>query len=212
MAGRDIRRIGGTFVLVLLALVVVRSDTAAGGEAKPAAAAAPADAGRPAEFKVLDRWIGTWDLHVTIKPCAWAKDGLNSTFVSTATWDLHGRFLRCDAKGKASAGGGPPSDDSFLWMCTWEPQRMAYRTWVFWASAGGGENAGGHWGGAPAATATWDEATKTMTTRSEDKEAGITSVGVTRWIDADHHEFVNTFKDAAGQVMMEQVGKATRKK
>jgi hypothetical protein len=43
-------------------------------------------------------------------------------------------------------------------------------------------------------------------------EAGTTHVGVTRWVDDDHHEFVNTYKDADGKVMMEQVGKAKRRK
>ena len=46
----------------------------------------------------------------------------------------------------------------------------------------------------------------------EDKEAGLTSHEVTRWIDDDHHEFTATIKDAGGDVVMEQVGKVSRRK
>ena len=83
---------------------------------------------------------------------------------------------------------------------------------VFWSAAGSDDAPAGMWGAAPVSSGTWDEAAKTLTLRSEDKEAGVTSQSVTRWLDNDRHEFTTTIKDAAGQVMMEQRGKATRKK
>jgi hypothetical protein len=186
------RRLACTFALALFALLVQPTT------------AADAAQDRPAELKPLERWIGTWDLEITVKPGGWMPEGSKGVFVSTITWDLNGRFLRCDAKGHTTAGNGPKRDDAFLWMCTYEPQRQAYQSWVFWSPVGG------QWGAAPVATGTWDEAKQTLTTESE--EGGTTSLSITRWLDADTHEFHSTFKDGNGRVMMEQVGKAKRKK
>src|SRR5688572_4868865 len=110
---RKFRRFLATSVLTLCSLLAIRPYLAAGGEAKP-------DPARPAEFRPLDRWIGTWDLEVTVKPGPWAKEGTKSTFVSTISWDLNGRFLRCDAKGHSVTGDGPKVTDGFLWMCTYD--------------------------------------------------------------------------------------------
>ena len=188
----------------------VAGEPAAAREKGEAAAKPKADPNRPEELKPLDRWVGRWNLEVTTKG-QWFPEEVKSKFDSTIAWDLNARFLRCEAKGK-SKRGDTTIDDAFLWLCTYEPMRGEYRSWVFWSMAGAEEAPAGMWGSAPVGIATWDEATKTMTTRSEDKDAGITSVSVTRWIDADHHEFTNIMKDAAGEVMMEQKGKASRKK
>jgi hypothetical protein len=170
-----------------------------------------ADPARPPELKVLDRWVGRWDMQLTTKPGPWLPEGVKGTFTATIAWDLNDRFVRCDAKGQ-SVRGERKVDDAFLWICTWSPQRQEYRSWVFWSAAGAEDAPAGVWDGNPVASATWDEATRTMTTKMEDKESGITSVGVTRWTDDDHHEFTNTVKDANGEVLMEQSGKASRRK
>jgi len=179
-------------------------------DARPAAAQPKADAARPPELKPLDRWVGQWDLEVTTKG-QWFPAEVKSKFVSVGTWDLNGRFLRCEAKGK-STRGDVKVDDAFLWLATYEPPRGEYRSWVFWSNAGSDDAPAGMWGSAPVSSGQWDEAAKTLTLRSEDKEAGVTSHGLTRWLDNDRHEFTTTIKDAAGQVMMEQRGKATRRK
>ena len=179
--------------------------------AKKAEAKAKADPARPAELKVLDRWVGNWDMDVTIKPGPWLPAGSRGKFVATTTWDLNNRFIRCDAKGQAERGD-QKGDAAFLWLCTWDPMRNEYRSWVFWSNAGTDDSPAGMWSGNPVASATWDEAKKTWTTKMEDREAGLTSHEVTRWIDDDHHEFTATIKDAAGDVVMEQVGKVSRRK
>lgn len=204
---RTIRRSVCAFVVVavVIPLLAVYSRPSIAGQAKP-------DADRPAEFKPLDRWLGQWDMEMTVKPTPSIKNGVIGKFVTTVSWDLNGRFLRCDGRGQSVAGGRAKVDESFLWMCTYDPQRKEYRSWVFWSTAGAAESPAGNWGSVPVGSGTWDEAAKTLTTRSEDKEAGTTSLSITRWIDGDHHEFVTTVKDAQGQVMMEQVGKLTRRK
>ena len=185
-------------------------EPAAAREKGEAAGKAKADPNRPEELKPLDRWVGRWNLEMTAKG-QWFPTEVKSKFETNIAWDLHNRFLRCEAKGKSKRGDAQ-MDDAFLWLCTYEPQRGEYRSWVFWSAAGADDAPAGMWGAATVATGTWDEAAKTLTTKSEDKEAGVTFLGVTRWIDNDHHEFTNTFKDASGEVMMEQKGKATRKK
>lgn len=70
---------------------------------------------------------------------------------------------------QTAAGGRAKVDDSFLWICTYDPQRKEYRSWVFWSAAGAAENPAGNWGSATMASGTWDEAARTLTTRSEDK-------------------------------------------
>jgi hypothetical protein len=194
----SIRRVGGAFAFALVALFSLSAHRSIGGEAKAA------DPNRPPELRPLDRWPGTWDLELTVKPGGWVAEGSKGSFVMTNAWDLHGRFIRCEAKGKTAVGNAAAVDDSFLWFCTYDPQYAGYRSWVFWSMSGG------PWGATPVASGEWDEAKRTMTWTSV--EAGTTHLGVTRWIDDDTHEFVNTYKDADGKVMMEQVGKAKRRK
>jgi hypothetical protein len=192
-------------------VAVYLPNTAVADQKPKADAKAKADPARPAELKVLDRWVGRWDMEVTIKPGAWVPAGSKGKFVATTAWDLNNRFIRSDAKGQTERGD-QKGDAAFMWICTWDPQRGEYRNWVFWSNAATDDSPAGIWGGNPVASSTWDEATKTLTTKMEDKEAGITSQGVTRWIDDDHHEFTATIKDAAGDVLMEQSGKVSRRK
>jgi hypothetical protein len=167
--------------------------------------AAAEESDRPAELKALDRWVGEWEMEVSVKPTAWLPQGSRSTFKANTRWTLNGRVLRCDADGDGAAGERKYKD-AFMWIITYDPRAKTYVSTVFWS------NVPGEWGGGMRATATWDERAGTLTTRGFDADSGVSSTGVTTWIDAETHEFVSTATDRAGKVLMEMTGKARRKK
>jgi hypothetical protein len=166
-------------------------------------------AARPPELTVLDRWVGEWDMEAQIKSNAFFPAGSKSTFKATIRWAINDRFVRCEADGSGSQGERK-FKDAFSWVCTWDPNSKTYVSVVFWANVAPGGDA--QWGGGDRATGTWDEAAKTLTTRSGDLGGGMRSKGVTKWIDADHHEFVTRLTDANGKLVMEMAGKAARRK
>jgi hypothetical protein len=171
--------------------------------------AVAADDDRPAELKVLDRWVGDWDLEVIVKPGDAVPQGSKSTFRSTIRWTVNDRILRCDAQGQG-VSGDRKFKDAFTWLCTFEPQAKTYVSTVFWATVGPAD--AGAWGGGLRGTGTWDEQAKTLTTRTADPDLGVVSSGVTTWIDADTHEWVSTMTDATGKVVMQMTGRAKRRK
>src|SRR6184192_3950124 len=71
-------------------------------------AAAAEETDRPAELKALDRWVGEWEMEVSVKPAAWLPQGSRSTFKASPRWTLNGRVLQCDANGEGAAGERPP--------------------------------------------------------------------------------------------------------
>src|SRR6267142_3908583 len=83
-------------------------------------ARAAEDEGRPAELKVLDRWVGDWDMEVTVKPGAANPQGSKSMFKSGIRWALNDRFLICEAKGEGTSGEHKFAD-AFIWICTHDP-------------------------------------------------------------------------------------------
>ena len=60
---------------------------------------AAANDDRPAELKVLNRWVGEWDMEVIVKPGDAVPQGSKSTFRATIRWTVNDRILQCDAQG-----------------------------------------------------------------------------------------------------------------
>ena len=102
---------------------------------------------RPGGLKVLDRWVGEWDMEVVIKPGALNPEGTRSTFRMTTAWTLNGRVLRCDSAGEGTAGA-QKFKDAFTWICTFDPRAGNYVSTVFWSNVpppgggGGGDGRG----------------------------------------------------------------------
>ena len=167
------------------------------------------DAARSAEFKVLDRWVGDWDLEITVKPNAQAPQGHKATFKSQVRWALNDRFLRCEAKGEG-ADGDQKIAEAFMWIITHDPQRKAYTSTVFWSNVPAG--AAGSWGTVPSGVGTWDEKEQMMSIRSEDKESGMVTLSVTQWIDKDTHRWVQSLTEKNGNVVVEMTGMGRRRK
>jgi len=176
-------------------------------------AAAPLRAGeeaaRPAEFKVLDRWVGDWDLEITVKPNAQAPQGRKANYRSQVSWGINDRFLRCEAKGE-SMDGEQKIAEAFMWMITHDPQSKAYTSTVFWSNIPAG--AAGYWGTVPTGIGTWDEKEQMMSIRSEDKATGMVTLSVTQWIDKDNHRWVQSLTEKNGNLVVEMSGTGKRRK
>ncbi|HEV8378050.1 MAG TPA: DUF1579 family protein [Tepidisphaeraceae bacterium] len=166
------------------------------------------DAARPAEFKVLDRWVGDWDLVITVKPNAQAPQGHKATYKSQVRWALNDRFLRCEAQGEGMDGDQKIAE-AFMWIITHDPQSKAYSSTVFWSNVPAG--ATGYWGIVPSGVGTWDEKEQMMSIRSEDKQ-GMVTLSVTQWIDKDTHRWVQSLTEKNGNVVMEMTGMGRRRK
>jgi len=164
------------------------------------------DAARPAEFKVLDRWVGDWDVEITVKANAQNPQGHKANYTSQIRWALNDRFLRCEAKGQ-SMDGDQKIAEAFMWIMTHDPQSKEYASSVFWSTVPAG--AAGYWGGGQSGVGTWDEKEQMMSIRSEDKN-GIVTLSVTQWIDKDTHRWVQSLTEKNGNVVVEMSGMGKR--
>jgi hypothetical protein len=147
----------------------------------------------PPELKLLEPMVGTFDEVLTNKPAEWTPMGGRATSVTKKTWSLGGRFLRTD---------GAWDKTEFISFLTYDPATMEFRTWYF--DAGGAFPRGTLHG-------TWDEKTRTITWSGTD-EFGNKTVGKTRIIDQDTHEWTVLTTDKAGKVLLDLVGRNTRRK
>ena len=167
------------------------------------------DAARPVEFKVLDRWVGDWDLQITVKPSTQNPQGHKATYTSQVRWGLNDRFLRCEAKGEGMDGDQKVAE-AFMWVITFDRPAARYTSTVFWSNVIPGTT--GYWGIVPIGAGAWDEKEQMMSIRSEDKETGMVTLSVTQWIDKDNHRWVQSLTEKNGNVVVEMTGVGKRRK
>src|SRR5688572_10886260 len=167
------------------------------------------DAARPAEFAVLDRWLGEWDLEMTIKPNRQNPQGRKATYQSTVRWTLNDRFLRCEGQGQGMDGDRNMAQ-AFMWNITFDTQAGKYISATLWSNVTPGTS--GYWGGGQRGVGTWDEKEQIMTIRTEDKEGGLVTLSVTQWIDKDNHRWVESTTQKDGNVVLEISGVGKRRK
>ncbi len=146
------------------------------------------------ELKVLERWVGKWDLHVTMKKSVWFPKGETIEATAITEWALGGRYLQSKNKDKTTPYQG-------TWLATYDLAHKAYRQWYF-DSLGGAVEVSGE----------WDEKSKTMTWTGQDKKQGLTTKTQHKFLSADEHEWTSVVTDKDGQVMMDEHGKAKRQK
>ncbi len=169
------------FVIGLL--IVVNATIVLGDEGPP----------KPPELKVLERFVGTWDCTVVIKPAVWTpkEKREKSVEVNEMTldgWFLHGTSKTTDDKTNASL------------MNTFDPVKKEYRIWRFTRG-----------GSCKEMTGQWDEATTTLTITT-DLGQGITQKANFHLIDTDHREYHVVAKDGDGKVYLDVRGTVTRRK
>ena len=92
-------------LLILVAFVAAFGSTTI-GHADEAGAKSP-------EFQVLDRYVGTWDETVVIKPALWTPEKTTSSTTTTRKWILNGRMME-------NKGAWAPEHE-FLHLTTFDP-------------------------------------------------------------------------------------------
>jgi hypothetical protein len=146
----------------------------------------------PAEMKVLQRLIGTWDAAAVARPAVWTPKEVRTTSKVVRKWALDGRLLQDTSE---------ISDGSeALSLLTYDPARKAYRSWWF--------NSEGH---TSKSTAQWDAASKTLSFKA-DLPDGLTSHASVRFIDQDRHDWTVRVTDGDGKVYFDGEWKVTRRK
>jgi len=155
--------------------------------------ASSAEPAKPAELKVLERFVGTWDCEIVIKPAIWTPEEKREKAVEVNEMSLDGWFLHGSSKtttGKTNA----------ILMNTYDTAQKKYRIWRF-APGGSCEELTGQ----------WDEATSTLNITT-DLGNGITSKAGFHLIDKDHREYHIVAKDSDGKVYMDIQRTVTRRK
>lgn len=151
-----------------------------------------------AEFQILDRFVGTWDMDVTIKPAG--ADVINVKSAETRTWSPGKTVVHFENAKVAGAKEAPVGGPEFQMLLTYDAATKTYRGMMMYGT------------GRSLITGTWDEAASTMTFNGTSPDDGSTFVFKNRFLDADHSESTGIQKNAKGEVFMEQTLKQTRRK
>jgi hypothetical protein len=155
--------------------------------------ASAAEPPKPPELKVLEKFVGTWDCEVVVKPAAWTPKESRDKTVEVNELALDGWFLHGNSKtrdGRTNA----------ILMNTYDPVQKKYRIWRF-TPGGSCEELSGQ----------WEEATTTLTITT-DVGNGITSKAAFHVIDKDRREYHVLAKDGDGKVYLDIHGTVTRRK
>lgn len=150
----------------------------------------PIDA-QPAELKVLDRMIGTWDTVTVQKPAEWTPDGGQSTATVTREWILNGRFLMDTSLHS--------NGDESIAIFGFDPGQRTYRSWWF-NSLGNRSDSRGQ----------WNEVTQTLSWQA-DLEEGRRMRSSVRFADANKEVWQLKVTDADGTVYLDMDIAATRR-
>jgi len=143
------------------------------------------------ELKVLDRFVGSWELDFVVNM------GTGNTKMKadvTTNWILLGRVIQHKFVWS-------PGDKHGLGFFTYDAEEKAYREWYF--DSTGSVPRDVHRG-------QWDEAAKTLTWKGSSSN-GITRTMVNRFIDNDTYEWSLVDKDRSGKVVFENEATAKRK-
>ena len=148
---------------------------------------------RAAELQVLDHFVGTWDIEVTIKQPGQRE--ITNKGVETRKWSHGGKFVVFE-------NGSLESEENseFHMLVTYDPATKTYPGVMMFGP------------GRSIVTGTWDAATSTMTFNGKSPEDGGTFVFKNRFPDKDHSESSGILKNGKGEVFMEQTQKQTRRK
>lgn len=146
----------------------------------------------PAELRLLDRMVGTWDTVSVQKPAEWTPAGGQSTGVVTREWILNGRFVMDTSR--HSTG------EESLAILGYDSGQRAFRSWWF-NSLGHRNDSRGQ----------WDQASQTLSFQA-DLEDGKTMRSSVRFANPNQEAWEFKATDAAGKVYFDMDITATRRK
>jgi hypothetical protein len=147
---------------------------------------------RSAELQVLDRFVGSWDIDVTIK----LANGEANTSKTTEkrAWSLGGEFVHFQ-----NPAAENPQDPEFHMLVTYDPATKTYPGVMMFG------------GNRTLTKGTWDQKRNTMTFHGSSPDDGGSFVFKNRFIDKDHSESTGILKNAKWVVFMEMTQKQTRR-
>lgn len=157
-----------------------------------AASFATAQEEKSAELKVLDHFVGTWDINGFYKPAGGEKIPFQT--VSHRKWSTRGTTIYFDDPGSG------PDDPGVQILLTYDPEKKSYPG-VTMAGPARGE-----------ITGTWDDKTKTMSFTGTLAGGAGTLEANHRFVDADNADPKGVFKNPDGEVIAELSWKQTRRK
>ena len=172
-------------LLTLVAVVAVFGSTTI-GQADEAGEKSP-------ELQVLDRYVGTWDETVVIKPALWTPEKTTSSTTTTRKWILNGMMIE-------NKGAWTP-DDEFLHLMTYDPKQNEFRQWYYDKDNLVPQEYQGR----------WDAATQTFTFTGTLAD-GIQSASQQHFVDKDTFTWTLVAKDKTGKMVLDMEGKCVRKK
>jgi hypothetical protein len=143
------------------------------------------------EFKIIDKWRGTWDVRVTRRQPQPVQE---VTYVETFDWVLDGRFLRSETSRKSDGG----KSMSIFWF---DMLTKTYRLVIFDASGLAVE----------LPPPTWSNSTQTMEWKSN-LLAPTSYTGYATFKDQDTIQWKSLLKDWKGTVILDIEGKSIRRK
>ncbi len=145
-----------------------------------------------AEIEVLNKWLGIWKFHTTLKPAAWSLKAKDLSGTSKTEWILDGHFQQI-----SSQSGEHETRE----IHRYDAESNKYHKWAF-------NSDGGHsfWIGS------WDEESSTMTWEYVDFGLGITGKIVNRFTSNGKYESTLGMKDSTGNVLLDIRSEHTRTK
>ena len=155
----------------------------------PAAEPSATTASERPDFRVMDKWRGTWEVTVQRHQ---PQPSAVVTYTETFAWELGQRFLRAQTSGRSEGN----DTMSMFWFDIFTKR---YRYVIFDAAGYGLE----------LPPPTWDEATQTMDWRTG-LFAPIDYTGQTRFVDPDHIDWSSELKDWKGTVILKLQGTSKR--
>jgi hypothetical protein len=186
------KKVGGRMttprVVALIALLVLLLSTLAPAADPPKADDAANLFPKPAELKILEPAIGTWEFSFTEKRTG--AEPIKGTGIARNEWIAGGRFMQISASPK----DGPEA----LAMVTYDADKKQFHRWYFHSRMGFLES----WG-------TFDEKSQAFAWKS-DHPGGVTSTLVDRYVDKESRAWNVQVKSPAGEVMFDMEATAKR--
>ena len=172
------------FIFLLLCPAVRAADSDKSQRSQSGALPGP-------EFKVIEKWRGTWDVKATRHQPQPARE---VTYVETFDWVVDGRYLRSETSRKSDGG----KSMSMFWF---DVLTKTYRLAFFDASGLAVE----------LPPPTWSDSTQTMEWRGG-RSTPTSYTGYATFTDRDTIRWKSLWKDWKGTVILDLEGTSTRRK